>query len=465
MRSIRDLLLVQSLARSGSVRTVAVFLASTAMLFAGFCGNIWRTAKPEQFDAFQIGWESFIVGRMLKTKADGLFSAGGLTGLAGPEADPPNTDNPNYRFQYQAYRESLPIQSYAAYKSQPGGQGMLFGALDGLLPLAPDDKLALFHGLTSLLSAAVLGILIAWLYREFGWAAGLAALAGTLLSQWLTLFGRNLWWSIWAFFLPMLIVLRCVNRAGDLRKLSPVWFGAVVFLAVLVKCFFNGYEYVTTTLVMMVCPFVYRSAAQRIGWKPFLRGLASAVVASVLAVLASMTVLCLQISAVEGNFAAGIDHIVFSLLRRSYADSSFFPPDYAASLNANVLDVAGYYLREIYFDLNYYLRAPNDWIANFLFQFRYLYLIAIFAAASAAFWFLTHRNADRELRDRGRGLIAALWFSLLAPLSWFVIFKAHSYVHTFLNDIVWQMPFTILGFAMCGLTLRGLWGIRRRRAD
>jgi hypothetical protein len=48
-------------------------------------------------------------------------------------------------------------------------------------------------------------------------------------------------------------------------------------------------------------------------------------------------------------------------------------------------------------------------------------------------------------------LLAATWFSLLAPLSWFVLFKAHSYIHTQINFILWQMPFTIFGFAFCGL--------------
>jgi hypothetical protein len=47
-------------------------------------------------------------------------------------------------------------------------------------------------------------------------------------------------------------------------------------------------------------------------------------------------------------------------------------------------------------------------------------------------------------------------FSILAPLSWLIIFKAHSYVHTFMNNIVWQMPFTIYGFAVCGLVIQSL---------
>jgi hypothetical protein len=42
------------------------------------------------------------------------------------------------------------------------------------------------------------------------------------------------------------------------------------------------------------------------------------------------------------------------------------------------------------------------------------------------------------------------WFSLLAPLSWFVIFKGHSFIHTHMNAITWHMPFMFLGFALVG---------------
>ncbi len=448
---------------SNKLRSFAFFLASTAILFFGFSQNIWRVAEQDSFDTYQIGMESFIVGRILKTKSDGILSAGGLTGLTGPDSAAPDTEHANYRFQYKAYLESLPFQSYAAYKSQTGGQGMLFGILNEILPWPSQDKLSFFHGLTSLLSAAVLSLIFLWFTREFGMAAGVTALIGTALSQWLTLFGKNLWWSIWAFYLPMLIVLYYLKRAGRPLKLTPIRFGLVVFFAVLIKCFFNGYEYITTTLVMMVVPFVYFSFRDKTGWKNIISGLLAAIAASFLAILASMTILCFQIAAVDGSFANGVDHLVYSFLRRSYADPQLFPPDYATSLNANVLDVVAYYLREIYLDLNYYIKAPNDFIANFAFQFRYLYLIILFAAMSVTLLFLLRSKQTAGLRPGGQALIAAVWFSLLAPLSWLIIFKAHSYVHTFMNDLVWQMPFTLFGFALCGLTLAEAARVLRHR--
>jgi hypothetical protein len=69
-------------------------------------------------------------------------------------------------------------------------------------------------------------------------------------------------------------------------------------------------------------------------------------------------------------------------------------------------------------------------------------------------FFLRKRLGSEREKQCSIALIIATWFSILAPLSWFVIFKAHSYIHTHMNYIVWQMPFTLLGFAVCGLVVK-----------
>jgi hypothetical protein len=450
---------------AGRIGAAAFFLASTACLFLGFSVNFWHVAESGFFENRQIVMESFIVGRMVKTARDGLFSAGGLPGLIGPDETPPDIENANYQFQYQAYRDSLPFVSFTPYLSQTGGQGMLFGLLNGILPLSNSDKLSLFYGFTSLLLAVVLAFILEWFRREFGWAAAAVALAAAVLSQWLTVFGRNLWWSTWAFYLPMVILLGHLKRTGGPSKLHPIRFGAVVFLAVWIKCFFNGFEYITTALIMMTVPLVYYAVLERTGWKKILSEMLTAVAASILAILAGMTVLCVQIGSVTGSVSDGIDHILLSFLRRSYADSSIFPADYAASLTASPADVVWKYLKGIFLDLNNYLPSNNAFIANYVFQIRYLYLILLFGAASIGLLVLLKSRHNALLQPRGQALTMALWFSLLAPLSWLIIFKAHSYVHTFMNNIVWQMPFTLFGFAVCGLAVRAAFrAIHHKRA-
>lgn len=439
---------------SPKLPSFAFFLASTVCLFLGFQGNVWGVAERDFFDNHQIVMESFVVGRIIKTARDGLLSAGGLPGLTGPDETPPDIENANYRFQYQAYQDSLPFKTFTPYLSQNGGQGMLFGLLSGVLPLFNSDKLLFFYGLTSLLSAVVLALILEWFRREFGWITAVAVLATAVISQWLTVFGRNLWWSTWAFYLPMLIVLTHRKPAGGSLKLNLGRFAAVVFLAVFIKCFINGFEYITTTLIMMTVPLVYYAVLERTGWKNFLSEMLTAIAASLLAILASMVVLCAQIAAVMGSFSAGVDHILLSLLRRSYADPNLFPADYAASLTASPADVVWKYLKGIFLDLNNYFPTNNAFIANYLFQIRYLYLILLFGVTSAGLLLLLKSKHNALLRPRGQALAVTLWVSLLAPLSWLVIFKAHSYVHTFMNNIVWQMPFTLFGFAVCGLAVR-----------
>jgi peptidoglycan/LPS O-acetylase OafA/YrhL len=79
---------------------------------------------------------------------------------------------------------------------------------------------------------------------------------------------------------------------------------------------------------------------------------------------------------------------------------------------------------------------------------RYTHLLALFAAASLVVW--RRGRGDR----RCRALVVTTWLSLLAPLSWLVVFKAHSQDHTHMNFVVWQMPFTLLGFALVGAAAR-----------
>jgi hypothetical protein len=75
-------------------------------------------------------------------------------------------------------------------------------------------------------------------------------------------------------------------------------------------------------------------------------------------------------------------------------------------------------------------------------------LLAGFAVASVLLYRMDRRNAPE--RRTSAALLAATWFSLLAPLSWFVLFKAHSFIHTHMDAIVWHMPFVLLGFAVVG---------------
>jgi len=59
---------------------------------------------------------------------------------------------------------------------------------------------------------------------------------------------------------------------------------------------------------------------------------------------------------------------------------------------------------------------------------------------------LTHKNMTYAL-------ILGTLFAILAPLSWHIIFRGHSYLHVHLNVLLWFMPFMIFGWMIVGYAI------------
>ena len=385
--------------------------------------------------------ESYIVGRIVRSESDGILSSGGLPGLGSVTAKPAEYSQAAFDAQYAAYSGRNRFLNYTTYNSQICGQGMLFGVLDRALRISPSRKLRFFYAVNSFLAALVLTAIVIWFLLELGTTTAICVLLSFLLSQWLVVFARNLWWSTWAFFVPMAVTMHYLRTRPARAAADGLTFSALVFVATFVKCVFNGYEYITTTVVMALVPCGYYGIRGRWSRTVWLRVLSRAALGVAGAVLVSMVILCFQIAAVESRPFAGVDHIVSSFAKRTHAAESRFPPEFGASLRAGTLSVVGTYFGGAFFEARWsqsVIRVP------------YLYLVILFAAMSL----LLYLHGRREGRlDDGRkrvALVWATWLSSLAPLSWFVIFKAHSYIHTHMNFIVWQMPFVAFGFAVCG---------------
>jgi hypothetical protein len=72
-------------------------------------------------------------------------------------------------------------------------------------------------------------------------------------------------------------------------------------------------------------------------------------------------------------------------------------------------------------------------------------------------FFIKYRSSEKtKTYQTGIALVVTTWFSFLGPLSWFVVFRDHAALHTRLDFIVWQMPFTLYGFALIGFVISSL---------
>jgi hypothetical protein len=429
--------------------------------------NFWQVADQQWFADYQHDTEAMILGRLAQSHQDGVFSHGGLPGYGTP---------PSLQYQYEAYLKRLTFQSYSEYESQIGGQGILFSVLDRLIPLPTQAKLRVFYALTSFLSAVSVTAIVLWFHLEFGLLVGLCVVASSILSQWLVVFGRNLWWSIWAFYVPMVVIMFYIRRNSPFTYKQPSTFAVIAFIAIFIKCVINGYEYITTTLMMMMVPFVYYAIRDKVNFRSFLTSSLALAVGSGAAILLSLTVLCFQIASITGSPIDGVNHIVNAFQKRTYGNPNDFPSEYSASLQAGTVQVVvgyiagtsvrGSSIRGAYFDVNNYLNTSHEFRSRVVYRIRYLYLICLVAVATGVLYGLGNAYGLAVERQRTTALMWAAWFSILAPLSWFVVFKAHSYLHEHMNYIVWQMPFTMFGSAVCGMAVRSCFsGLRLKGQD
>jgi len=426
----------------------AHFAVAVVLLVLSFYGNFFGVVDEDWFLNHQRLVEGQIAGRMMVAEQDGLFSHGGFTGLCG-------SNLPGRQHQDELYIQGARCLNYKPYRSQVGLQATSFAIFDRLTPFDRATTWNLIQFITACFTAFFVALFLTWLGAEFGHVAYVAALAATLFSPWMTVFGRMIYWVSGVFYLPLVAVIFIEWQSDSRPAVRPARVFALVGAAVLLKCLFNGYEYMTTTLFMMVTPVIYIAYAE--GWslvRTARRGLLYGV-AGISGILISMLILSIQIAAVHRDgFAGGVRHIVESYQKRSHGDPGEFPKKYKRSLDASTMKVLSMYRSGTAFGIGRSFEGQHPEKLSRKGRFTYDDLIALFAIASALALLLASRlPRDDGAARRLRALVVTTWFAALAPLSWFVIFKAHSYVHTHINFLTWHMPFVPIGAALCGLVV------------
>jgi hypothetical protein len=176
--------------------------------------------------------------------------------------------------------------------------------------------------------------------------------------------------------------------------------------------------------------------------------------------LAGLGLLAVQIASVLGNWGEAAAYLAFTFGKRAAGDPAQYTGLIADSLRADAWSVLWTYIaqgRAIDF---------GNWLGPELagmrgaFEIQFYELFAVFGAFGLAFLLRSASDRTSPVYHRTRALFHATWFSLLPPLSWLMLFKAHSYIHTNLNYVIWQMPFTLFGFAFCAMTIRYLFPLR-----
>jgi len=350
--------------------------------------------------------------------------------------------------EYDLYLNGGQFTAYWTYNSTPGLQALPFSLVDQYSPFSASTNLKAFRLAEAFLSALVFGLLLVWMEGQFGLAAALATLAFMTASEWLTLFGMNIYWNLWAFYLPLIAFAFYFQNSfptGKFRLGQIFWLMTGV---ILIKCLFNGFEFISAALVMPFSPLFYHALRDRWSLVDFACRFGTGVLGALTGALTALGILALQISSVLGGPTQAIEYIAFTFGKRTFGGSAQYNSLEAEGLRANVFSVLGTYLQGRALNLNSIFHLPIQGM-----EIPYWQIFVVFVFFTLVFFVRDRFAGGFPQRRKAAALVTVTWLSTLAPLSWFVLFKAHSYVHTQMNFILWQMPFTLFGFAMCAFII------------
>lgn len=310
---------------------------------------------------------------------------------------------------------------FPGYASQIGLQGYVFAFLSHLLGFLPVRRTLFLFRLLCSAAMAIVVMLISWLVgKKYNRNLSIAFFITFFCSPWIDGFAPNLYWVSFTWFLPMLIGLIV---SLDYNRYDKWWIYLLTFLAVCLKsaC---GYEYLSTVLMAMIafpiCDFLLTIR------KDPQKGLHILWVIIKLGVTAVLGFLCvLLIHAYmrgEGNLFKGIESIwKIDVLRRTLGGNpDDFDPILVTSIEASVWDVIYKYL----------CFNPNVVGADIIDGIRAVCFIPMLVYASMSFVF-------HAVKKENAWEMILFVLLILTTLSWFILGKSHSFVHTHMNYVLW----------------------------
>ena len=421
-------------------RLSLIALGLFVLAFLSFQYNAFRVTPANHFETFQLDSEILVLDGILHHQADP--SGHGLGDyyheeLAGHCCGPDSFRAVRAQFEKGA-RESF----FKPYISQFGLTYYLFDFLHtaGLSVYQMEGVAAV------LMSLVVVGFFVL-LSRETFVLAAIGFCLTLILSPWPVLFARNLYWVEFTWFAPTLLTLWLGGRGTSVRENRLL--ATLIFIALLIK-FLCGYEYLTTICISALVPLVYFGVKLNRTTKEILRQAALISFAMFAAFVCAIAIHNISLtssaeatpsaaSATPDDGGSGLSKIILTAEKRLYAsdpdkvavaacksqsrDNSADPKcvrQMADSLRTSGLKV-----------LKTYVEVPElfPWSSGVR-DTRYPFLGCSAILLAFLYW-----------QNKLSSAVGWLASAFAAPLSWYIVGKAHSVIHTHINYVLWYLPY------------------------
>ncbi|WP_042886932.1 hypothetical protein [Cupriavidus necator] len=333
--------------------------------------------------------------------------------LLGPKIDGAAIGFPN-RIKISGHPAPHNILAAYPYVSQYGLQGKLFSALHNTAAFEIRD---LYKLNVALLALIITGLAFCYA-RIVSFEFSILFFASVILSPWMTSYARNLYWVPFTWFLPALIAAMYHLTTKPIVRVALL---ALLYLSFVIKCL-SGYEYISSVILFAASTFGFTLIASK-SRTDKTQALKEFLLVCIVGVLGFMTALLLHAGMRGDTILKGLAAIYEQdVKRRTYADPASFPPAFAQSLLASPWQVVKIYL--------------VDWDTEVIKGVSGKYFVLLVATSVAT---VIYKFSSKHL-SRFRDLGVLLAFAL-GPLSWFILAKGHSFIHTHLNYALWYFGF------------------------
>lgn len=430
-----------------------IIVLSFVILTISYSTNIFHITD-NHYRNFDKADEGNVIGRMILAKEQGIFSKGGLTGQYFSykfSKESINDEPESYTFvaidtlklnmtkaltlSYDNYiNNRLMIDGkFHAYQSQPGGQAITYSILQSVLPFDGKVHLPLFRFMTIALSALAFALFIGWVSRNFGILPAIITFLLILFSAGIYRFAFNLWWALWSFYIPFVTMLLVLEKREKKEKnLFDNTLLLILGLTMFLKFFFTGGEFITSALVMAICPIIFYLIWKNVKIKFGLLYFIKSSIAASLATMLGLALMTFQNKCYLGTWNEALNYVVTCFTRHS---TDPIEPTGGATFGE---------IASVFFTNDAFYSPFTS------FTISYIAMLCIITLFSLLLY-LKNRNQNNSQSNKIKALIITTTIGVLAPISWLIFFPLHVLHHQMFDFITWYMPYCLLGFTIIGL--------------
>ncbi|MCA6066817.1 hypothetical protein JI747_006490 [Chryseobacterium sp. RG1] len=406
------------------------FLLFALLFFLNTQFNTFHLIPKEKFEYSKLEEsETLVIGKIMNSEHGKIMDDGGFTGTYYFKGSGNGRSIVGKQVYEKYIRNEAPEKTaYDPYKTQIGGQAILYSLFDKTFGLDNAINLEIFRIFNSLSLSILLTLFLYWTSQKFNFRVSVITFLLLLPNYWLFLYGKSSWWCNWVYFLPFVYSLLFFEKNKNQSFKKYIFTLSFLFF---LKFWFTGFEFITVFLICSSIPYIYYLFENKISfywnfiWRHF--------IILTIPLLINISFLLYQFYLLTGNIQTGIYHLKDAFFRRS--SSEYF---YEKSQNYLTL------LKKFHLDI--ITRYSGNSFINEDLTFIKVPFAVILLAGIVCSVYLYLKKIDRKL-------IFTTWFSITAPFSWFILFQQHAHIHKHIDFFIWYCPFLILIILLISLTL------------